>query len=382
MAKSDRRKAVEAICKAVNDGEHGGENKDALTYLGSRKPMELERFSCGCPDLDEAMGGGYPIGRFIELYGPESGGKTTMALHAIAEFQKMFPDQDVALIDTEYSFDEDYAEKLGVKTDFIMLHQPDHGDQALNVVSLLISLGVKLIIVDSVAALTTQAEMEGSMDGSEGLGAQARLMSKSLRRLASVAGKNKATIIWTNQIREKIGVMFGDKTTTPGGRALRFYASVRVSITRIGSDKENIGGEEVVVSNRVKAEVKKNKTAPPFRKAEFNITFGHGIDRVAAILDGALKAGIIEKNGAWFSAGNTRVGQGRAKSLDFLRENEEFLAGIEAELLEKKKPEETPPEETPPEETPPEESGNGDKRKRPVTQKTKDKLSDVSVEDA
>jgi len=322
-----RKKRLEQICKSVNGGDFGGENKDAVQYLGSSESMKLERWSSGCPSLDDAMGGGWPRGRFVELYGPESSGKTTLVLHAIAEYQKKWPEEDVAFIDTEFAFEEEYAIALGVNTETLIVHQPDNAEQALNVLKQFVQLGVKLIIVDSVAALSSIKEQEGDL-GDTTVAMQARLMSGALRQLAGICGRAGASIMWTNQLREKIGVTYGDKTTTPAGRALKHYASIRVSIVRIGSEKETIDGEKINVCNHVKVDVKKNKTAPPFRVAKFFITFGHGIDLHAAYLDGALKTGIVKKSGGWHSFGDNKIGNGRLAVLTLLREDDELMAKI------------------------------------------------------
>jgi recombination protein RecA len=329
LTKEQRRKRLEQICKTVNGGDFGGDNKDAVQYMGSSETVKLERFSSGCPSLDTAMGGGYPVGRFVELYGGESSGKTTLALHAIAEHQNKFPDEDVAFIDTEFAFEEEYAIRLGVDTDMLLVHQPDNAEQALNVLKQLANLGVKLIIVDSVAALSSIKEQEGDL-GDTTVAMQARLMSGALRQLAGICGRNGTTVIWTNQLREKIGVTYGDKTTTPAGRALKHYASIRMAVTRIGSEKEMVDGEKINVCNHVKVDCKKNKTAPPFRVAKFYITFGHGVDLHAAHLDAALKSGVVKKSGGWHSIGTTKIGNGRLNVLTELRENEELMEDIKA----------------------------------------------------
>jgi recombination protein RecA len=323
-----RRKRLEQICKQVNSGEFGGEHKDALAFCGStEETTKLIRWSSGCPALDKALGGGWPRGRFIELYGPESSGKTTLTLHAIAEYQKKWPEEDVAFIDTEFAFEEEYAKALGVNVDHLIVHQPDNAEQALNVLKQLVQLGVKLFVVDSVAALSSIKEQEGDL-GDIPVGMQARLMASSLRQLAGICGRADATVLWTNQLREKIGVTYGDKTTTPAGRALKHYASVRTAIARIGSEKEMVDGEKINVCNHVKVDVKKNKTAPPFRVAKFYITFGFGIDMVAAYLDGALKAGVVKKSGGWHSIGDIKIGNGRLNVLNELRENDEMLEDL------------------------------------------------------
>jgi recombination protein RecA len=321
LSREDR---IAKICETINKGSFGGENKDAVTWLGSRDVVLLERFPSGDHELDKALGGGWPKGRFVEIYGPEAGGKSTMCLHAIAEHQKKYPNEDVALIDLEFSFDESYAIALGVNTKWLIVHQPDSGEQALNVLSQLIQLGVGLIVFDSVAALTTKNELEGDF-GDDHVAVQARLMSQSLRRLTAEAGKKQATVFWTNQMREKIGISYGDKTTTPAGRALKHYASIRCSIRKISTQKETINGEEVCIANEVGVDVKKNKTAAPFRSVKFFIVFGRGIDPVISVFDAAVKSKIIEKRGAWFSFEGEQLGQGRANIITLLQENKELF---------------------------------------------------------
>jgi len=328
----DRQARLSKLCANINKGDFGGDNKDAVMWVGSSdKVGGIKRFSSGCEELDDALGGGWPKGRFIEIYGPESGGKTTCALHAIAEHQKEYPDEEIALIDSEYSFDAEYARMIGVDTEYLLVHQPESGPQALNVLQEMMEGGVGLIIVDSVAALTTAEEMAGDI-GDVTVGAQARLMSSALRKLTGVAGRNDVTVMWTNQLREKIGVTWGDKTVTPAGRALKHYASIRVSIRRIGNIKE---GEEVV-SAKTKVDVKKNKTAPPFKVAEFNITFGIGIDKVASVLDNAILRDVVVKRGAWLSFDGQQLGQGRAKVLDMMRNDDELVEKVSKHLAEAK----------------------------------------------
>jgi recombination protein RecA len=328
----EREERLSKICAAINKGDFGGANQDAVTYLGSREVITIQRFSSECPALDWALGGGWPEGRFIELFGPESGGKTTLLLHAMASYQKTYPDRDVGFIDTEYAFDEEYAAALGVNTKYLIVCQPDSGKQALNVGKQLIQLGVGLVGVDSVAALTTEEELAGDL-GDITVGAQARLLSPAMRQLAAEVGKRRATIIWTNQLREKIGVTYGDKTTTPGGRALRHYASVRVNIARIASVKEGPKDAPIFVANKVRANVKKNKTAPPFRRADFYIAFGTGIDREGAILDMALDKKIAFKRGSYIYTWNSELlGQGRAAALEFMRENPNMTDEMEKRL--------------------------------------------------
>lgn len=318
-----REERIRAICESVNKGAFGGEKHDAVSYLGSGDSVAMERFPSGCPALDDALGGGWPKGRFVEVFGPESGGKTTLVLHAVAEHQKKYPDEDCGLIDSEFAFDEEYAKALGVNTTYLIVNQPESGEQALNVLSQLIKQGVRCLVVDSVAALTTKAELDGDI-GDIHVGEQARLMSQALRRLVQEAGSRDTTIFWTNQVREKIGIMWGDKSTTPAGRALKHYASIRANVVRIGTVKEKINGEDVAVCNKTKVDVKKNKTAPPFRVAEFYISYGHGIDMAAAVLDAALALKVITKRGAWFFFLDEQVGQGRLPVLELLRTDAEL----------------------------------------------------------
>jgi len=330
--KSDRENRLKEICDTINKGTFGGENHDAVTYVGSGEVASIERFSSGCAALDDALGGGWPKGRQIEIYGPESSGKTTIALQAVANYQKKYPDDDVALIDAEYSQDEEYSKALGVDMRYLLVNQPESGEQALNVLSQLIQSKVMLIVVDSVAALVPKSELEGDVGEGSGMAEQARIMSKALRRITTEAGSRDVTIIWTNQMREKLGVMYGDKTTTPAGRALKHYASVRVKVDRIGTVKEKVGGEDIAVCIRTKADVRKNKTAAPFKVAEFYITFGHGIDTIAAILDGALARKVVEKRGSWFAFQGEQLAQGRMDTLNLLRKNQTLCDKISAAI--------------------------------------------------
>jgi recombination protein RecA len=317
----ERMARLKKICDAVNSSEFGGDNKDALTFVGSDEVRAIQRWPSGCPDLDVALGGGWPRGRIIEIFGPESGGKTTLCLHAIAEFQEAFSDEDVAVVDVEHSFDKQYAAALGVDVDTLLLNQPDYGEQALNVTRLMIQQGVGLVVVDSLAALVPKAELEGDI-GDQYMGLQARMMSQSLRMLTPEAGKRNSTIIFTNQIREKIGQRYGPTTTTPGGRAMRFYTTIRVNIKSIGKDEKK--GEKVL-SNKVQADVVKNKVASPYATAVFSIRFGEGIDLVSGVFDKAVEWGLIEKSGSWYSLGELRLGQGKAKAMAMLRENEDLF---------------------------------------------------------
>ncbi|WP_428771342.1 recombinase RecA [Treponema sp. HNW] len=282
--------------------------------------------------LDEALGiGGYPKGRVIEVYGPESSGKTTLTLHAIAEAQKM--GGIAAFIDAEHALDPVYAKGLGVNIDELWVSQPDTGEQALEIAESLVRSGaVDVIVVDSVAALTPQAEIEGDM-GDSHMGLQARLMSQALRKLTAIIGKSKTLLIFINQIRMKIGVMFGNPETTTGGNALKFYSSVRLEVRRIESIDAK--GEEDAVGNRVRVKVVKNKVAPPFRKVELDIMFGKGISSLASLLDSAVKHGFIDKKGAWYTSGEEKLGQGRENAIAFLTQNTDFAADIEKKIREK-----------------------------------------------
>ncbi|MDE5899535.1 MAG: recombinase RecA [Treponemataceae bacterium] len=281
--------------------------------------------------LDEALGiGGYPRGRIIEMYGPESSGKTTLALHAVAETQKL--GGIAAFVDAEHALDPQYAKSLGVNIDDLWVSQPDTGEQALEITESLIRSGaVDIIVVDSVAALTPQAEIEGDM-GDSHMGLQARLMSQALRKLTAIIGKSNCILVFINQIRMKIGVMFGNPETTTGGNALKFYASVRLEIRRIESIDAK--GDEDAVGNRVRVKVVKNKVAPPFRKVELDIYFGKGVSRCASLLDSAVKHGLIDKRGAWFTQGDIKVGQGHENAVAFVEQNKEYADNLERQLRE------------------------------------------------
>ncbi|HNZ69528.1 MAG: recombinase RecA [Prolixibacteraceae bacterium] len=296
----------------------------------SDKPVEdVPAISSGSIGLDVALGiGGYPKGRIIEIFGPESSGKTTLAIHAIAEAQKT--GGIAAIIDAEHAFDPYYARKLGVNTDELLISQPDHGEQALEIADNLIRSGaIDIVVIDSVAALTPKAELEGDM-GDNKLGLQARLMSQALRKLTANISKTRTCCIFINQLREKIGVMFGNPETTTGGNALKFYSSVRLDIRRIGQIKD---GEEVM-GNNVRVKVVKNKIAPPFRKAEFDILYGEGISKTGEIVDMGVNFNIIKKSGSWFSYGETKLGQGRDSVKKLLKDNPELAAELEAKIME------------------------------------------------
>jgi recombination protein RecA len=328
----DNTKANEGKLKALGLAMEQIEKQfgtGAIMRLGEQSHANVEFIPAGALSLDLALGGGYPKGRIIEIYGPESSGKTTLTLHAIAEVQKK--GGTAAFIDAEHALDPSYARKLGVNTDQLLVSQPDNGEQALEIVdSLVRSNAVDLIVVDSVAALTPQAEIEGDM-GDSHMGLQARLMSQALRKLTGVINKSKATVMFINQIRMKIGVMFGNPETTTGGNALKFYASVRLDIRRTGQIK--VGDD--VVGNRTKVKVVKNKIAPPFRQAEFDIMYNQGISTEGDVLDLAVIHGVVDKAGAWFSYKDGKVGQGREASKAYLKENPEILAEIDTAVREK-----------------------------------------------
>ena len=323
-AKDDRGKAVDAALKQIERNF----GKGAIMRLGSSEVAKgLQTISTGSMGLDLALGvGGVPRGRVIEIYGPESSGKTTLALHVIAEAQKL--GGVAAFIDAEHALDVSYAKKLGVNTDELLVSQPDYGEQALDIAEILVrSGGIDILVVDSVAALVPRAEIEGEM-GDSHVGLQARLMSQAMRKLASVISKSNVAVIFINQIRMKIGVMFGSPETTTGGNALKFYATVRLDIRRIGKIKS--GDDEV--GNRTKVKVVKNKVAPPFKQAEFDIMFGVGINKRGELIDLGVLHEIVEKAGAWYSYGDERLGQGRENATNYLKEHEEVALDIENRL--------------------------------------------------
>ena len=305
--------------------------KGSIMRLGSRDVLvPVSVIPSGCLSLDAALGvGGFPRGRVIEVYGPESGGKTTLTLHIIAEAQKL--GGQAAFIDAEHALDPVYARKLGVDVDNLLVSQPDNGEQALEIAETLIrSGGVDVVVVDSVAALDPKAELEGEM-GEPQMGLQARLMSQALRKLTAIVSKSRTCLIFINQIREKIGVMFGNPETTTGGRALKFYASMRVDIRRVQSIKEG----DKVVGSRTRGKVVKNKVAAPFREAEFDILYGEGISREGDLIDLGVDKGLIEKSGTWFSFGGERMGQGRENARIFLKENTDIREKLEHALRKK-----------------------------------------------
>ncbi len=320
---AEKKKALEAAMSQI-EKQFG---KGSVMKLGEFKAMEIEAIPTGALSLDIALGiGGVPRGRIIEIFGPESSGKTTLALHIIAEAQKM--GGEAAFIDAEHALDPVYAKKLGVDIDNLIVSQPDTGEQALEITESLVRSGaLDVIVVDSVAALVPKAEIDGDM-GDSHMGLQARLMSQALRKLAGAINKSKTVLIFINQLREKIGVMFGNPETTTGGRALKFYASVRMDIRRI----ENIKQDGEVKGNRVRVKVIKNKVAPPFREAEFDIIYGEGISKEGNILDMAVNLDIVEKAGSWFSYNGERIGQGRENVKKYLKENPKMLEEIEGKV--------------------------------------------------
>ena len=324
---TERQKALEAALAQI-DRAFG---KGSAMKLGSREQIEIETVSTGSLGLDIALGvGGLPRGRVVEIYGPESSGKTTLALHAIAEAQK--EGGTAAFVDAEHALDPIYARKLGVNIDELIVSQPDTGEQALEIVDTLVrSNAIDVLVIDSVAALVPRAEIEGEM-GDSHVGLQARLMSQALRKLTGSISRSRCTVIFINQVRMKIGVMYGNPETTTGGNALKFYASVRLDIRRIGQIKDR----DDIVGNTTRVKVVKNKVAPPFKQVEFDIMYGEGVSKVGEILDLGVKAGIVDKSGAWFSYNSTRIGQGRENAKTFLKENPEMADKLEAAIRGKK----------------------------------------------
>ncbi len=318
-----KKKALQLVLDKM-DKAYG---KGTVMKMGDAPVLDVEVIPTGSLGIDLALGvGGYPRGRIIEIFGPESSGKTTLTLHAIAECQKQ--GGTAAFIDAEHAFDRFYAEKLGVDIENLIISQPDNGEQALEITDNLVRSGaIDLIIIDSVAALTPKSEIEGEMGDSK-MGLQARLMSQAMRKLTASIGKTHCTAIFINQLREKIGVMFGNPETTTGGNALKFYASIRVDIRRSTQIKS---GDEVV-GNRTKVKIVKNKVAPPFRTAEFDITYGEGISKVGEVLDLAVDLNIVKKSGSWFSYGDIKLGQGRDAVKELLKDNEELMEELEEKI--------------------------------------------------
>ena len=321
----DKGKAVDSAMSQI-ERQFG---KGSIMKLGSRPIVDIPTISTGSIALDRAMGiGGFPRGRVVEVYGPESSGKTTLALHAVANAQKQ--GGIAAFIDAEHALDEAYARRLGVNCDELLVSQPDTGEQALEIVDTLVrTAAIDLIVVDSVAALVPKAEIDGDM-GDSHVGLQARLMSQALRKLTGIVGKTGTAVMFINQIRMKIGVMFGNPETTTGGNALKFYSSVRLDIRRIGAIKQG----EQVVGNQTRVKVVKNKMAPPFRVAEFEILYNQGINHWGEVIDIAVEHGVIKKAGTWYSYGETKIGQGRENARQFLIDNPDVGGVVEAEVME------------------------------------------------
>ena len=327
MAKDNRKKALDLAIKEI-EKQHG---KGSVMILGDEDSIsKVESISSGSIKLDKALGiGGYPKGRIVEVYGPESSGKTTFTLHAIAEVQKA--GGYAAFIDAEHALDPHYAKALGVDIDNLILSQPDTGEQALEIAEALIRSGaIDMVVIDSVAALVPEAEIRGDM-GSSHVGLQARLMSQAMRKLSGAISKSQTITIFINQIREKVGVMFGNPEVTPGGRALKFYASIRLEIRR--GEQLKIGTD--IVGNKARVKVVKNKVAPPFKQVELDIIYGHGISKVGEIIDLAVDEEIIKKSGSWFSYNGDKIGQGRENAKKFLTENETLMVDIETQVREK-----------------------------------------------
>ncbi len=327
MAEKDRKKALDSAIKEI-EKQHG---KGSVMILGDESSINaVEAISSGSIKLDKALGiGGYPKGRIIEVYGPESSGKTTFTLHAIAEVQKQ--GGYAAFIDAEHALDPNYAKALGVDIDNLILSQPDTGEQALEIAEALIRSGaIDMVVIDSVAALVPEAEIRGDM-GSSHVGLQARLMSQAMRKLSGVISKSQTIAIFINQIREKVGVMFGNPETTPGGRALKFYSSVRLEIRRGEQLKQGTD----VVGNKARVKVVKNKVAPPFKTLELDIVYGQGISQIGELIDLGVEEDIIQKSGSWFAYNGDKIGQGRENAKKYLQENEETLKEIETKVREK-----------------------------------------------
>lgn len=326
MATDAKKEKMKALQLTIDKLEKSF-GKGAVMKLGDEAVVQVDPIPSGSVTLDMALGvGGYPKGRVVEIYGPEASGKTTLAIHAIAEVQKQ--GGIAAFIDAEHAFDRFYAENLGVNTAELLISQPDNGEQALEIAENLIRSGaVDLLVVDSVAALTPRAEIEGEMGDSQ-MGLQARLMSKALRKLTGTISKTGCCCIFINQLREKIGVMFGNPETTTGGNALKFYASIRLDIRRISQIKDG----DNVVGNRTRVKVVKNKVAPPFRKAEFDIMYGLGISKSGEVLDLAVEYNIVKKSGSWFSYGETKLGQGRDAVKSLIGDNPELMDELEAKI--------------------------------------------------
>ncbi len=325
----DKKAAIDAALSQIEKDV----GKGAIMRMGDIDVAEIARFSTGSMGLDLAVGGGYPRGRVVEIYGPESSGKTTLTLHAIAEIQKQ--GGTAAFIDAEHALDPEYAKKIGVNIDDLYVSQPDSGEQALEIAEKLVaSNAFDIVVIDSVAALTPRAEIEGMM-GDSHMGLQARLMSQALRKLTSIIAKSNTTVIFINQIRMKIGVMFGNPETTTGGNALKFYASVRLDIRRIAKIEQGTGDDKQVIGSRVRVKCVKNKVAPPFKQTEFDIMFNEGISAEGELIELGVRHEVLKKAGAFLSYGDVKLGQGRENAKTFLRENPKIAAKIRAEITAK-----------------------------------------------
>ena len=321
---SDKKKALETAMQQI-EKMYG---KGSIMRYGAESTLNVEAIPTGSLSLDLALGiGGLPRGRIVEIYGPESSGKTTLALHVLAEAQKM--GGEVAFVDAEHALDPTYAKALGVNVEDLLISQPDTGEQALEITEALVRSGaIDVVVVDSVAALVPRAEIEGEM-GDSHVGLQARLMSQAMRKLTSVIGKTNTVCVFINQLREKVGVMYGNPEVTTGGRALKYYASVRIDIRRVEGLKDSSGQ---FIGNHTRAKIVKNKVAPPFREAEFDIMFGEGISKMSELIDVGVKLGIVQKSGAWFNYGDIRLGQGRDNAKQFLKDNPEIANDIEGQI--------------------------------------------------
>ena len=320
---SDKKKALETAMQQI-EKMYG---KGSIMRYGAESTLNVESIPTGSLSLDLALGiGGLPRGRIVEIYGPESSGKTTLALHVLAEAQKM--GGEVAFVDAEHALDPTYAKALGVNVEDMLISQPDTGEQALDIAESLVRSGaIDVLVIDSVAALIPRVELEGEV-GDTVVGALARLMSQAMRRLAGAISKNNCTVIFINQLRQKIGVMYGNPETTPGGLALKYYASVRIDVRRI----ETLKNGTEMIGNRTRAKVVKNKVAPPFREAEFDIMYGEGISLIGELIDLGVKLGLVQKSGSWYSMGETRIGQGRDAAKQYLKNNPEIADNLEAEI--------------------------------------------------
>ncbi|MEN7549643.1 recombinase RecA [Rapidithrix thailandica] len=340
MADNEKQEKIKALEITISKLEKSY-GKGTIMKLTDDNVVDVPCISTGSLSLDLALGiGGFPRGRIIEVYGPESSGKTTLAMHAIAEAQKQ--GGMAAFIDAEHAFDRVYAEKLGIDLDNLLISQPDHGEQALEIAEHLVRSGaLDIIVIDSVAALVPKAELEGEMGDSK-MGLQARLMSQALRKLTGAINKTNCCCIFINQLREKIGVMFGNPETTTGGNALKYYASVRLDIRRIGAIKESADN---ITGNRTRVKVQKNKVAPPFKQVEFDILYGEGISRAGEVLDMAVDQEIVKKSGSWFSYKSTKLGQGRETVKELIKDNPELMEELESKIIAKFKGEPLPEEE-------------------------------------